>query len=96
MEENSIHAAEGKHDIYRHRVRDWKKSKARPQQLRKSVTAGRKGVWLEGGGLELNDRELDEAVLDWIIERRSKGLRDSRKLIMSKATSFQEEKQPRD
>ena len=87
-EENSIDAAERKFNINRHSVRDWKKKKANLQKLRKSVTAGEKRVRLEGGRRKLNDRELGEGILDWIIERRSKGLRVSRELIMSKSTAF--------
>ena len=44
----------------------------------------------------MTDEEIEENLLEWIFDRRDKGLRVSRKLIAIKAKKFQEEKQKDD
>lgn len=42
-------------------------------------------VCVEGGGGEVTDPEIEELLLNWISERRGKGLLVSRKLITMKS-----------
>ena len=46
---------------------------------------------LEGGGRKITNLDLEEAVLNWIHERRANMLRVSRKLIMRKAKAIHDE-----
>ena len=45
---------------------------------------------IEGAERKPFNEKLDESALEWIHERRSKGLRVSRKLIMKKAMVMHE------
>lgn len=51
---------------------------------------------LDGGGRNLTSEKIEQNLLEWIFDRRSKGLRVSRKIIMAKAAKFQEEKEKED
>ena len=51
---------------------------------------------LDGGGRHITSEEIEENLLEWIFDRRIKGLRVSRKIIMVKAAKFQEEKEKED
>ena len=44
----------------------------------------------------MTDTEIEESVLEWIFDRRGKALRVSRKMIILKAKSLQDEKCQRD
>ena len=77
-------AAALKYKVDRHSIRDWKKKKNESQELSKSVS-NKKTKRLQGGGTKTMSEEMEERVLEWIVERRSKMLRLSRKLIRKKA-----------
>ena len=82
-ENRSITAAAQKYNVDRHSVRDWKKKKNELQELSSSVNI-KKRIRLEGGGRKPLRKEMEETLLEWIIERRSKMLRVSRKIIRKK------------
>ena len=83
-ENRSITAAAQKSNVYRHSVRDWKKKKNELQELSSLVNI-KKRIRLGGGGRKPLSEEMEETLLEWIIERRSKMLRVSRKIIRKKA-----------
>ena len=59
-------------------------------------TGGAKRARLDGTSQKLTDAEIEEWVLEWIFDRRGKGLRVSKKMIMLKAKSLQDETCPHD
>ena len=61
-----------------------RKKKNEIQELSKSVS-NKKGKRLQGSGRKALSEEMEERVLEWIVERRSKVLRVLRKLIRKKA-----------
>ena len=83
-ENRSITAAAQKYNVDRHSVRDWKKKKNELQELSRSVNI-KKGIRLGGGGRKPLSEEMEVILLEWIIERRSKMLCVSRKIIRKKA-----------
>ena len=83
-ENRSITAAAQKYNVGRHSVLDWKKKKNELQELSSSVNI-KKRMHLGGGGRKPFSEEMEETLLEWIIERRSKMLRVSRKIIRKKA-----------
>ena len=83
-ENKSITAAALKYKVDRHSIRDWKKKKNELQELSKSVS-NKKRKRLQGGGTKTLSEEMEERILEWIVERRSKMLRGSRKLTRKKA-----------
>ena len=82
-ENRSITAAAQRY-VDHHSVRDWKKKKNELQELSSSVNI-KKRIRLGGGGRKPLSEEMEETLLEWIIERRSKMLRVSRKFIRKKA-----------
>ena len=93
-EDNSIQQREN-FKVDRHSIRDWKNKKAKLEDL-KRTTRGAKRARLDGAGRKLTDAEIEERASEWIFDRRGKGLRVSRKMIMLKAKSLQDEKCQRD
>ena len=55
-------------------------------------TTGTERKRIPGGGRKPLDETLEEDLLEWVRDRRSKGLRVSRKLIMRKAKIMHDEK----
>ena len=76
--------------VDRKRVREWKQNKI---QLTDRAASTKGSTWkrLEGGGRKAFNIILEENLLEWIYDRRSKGLRVSRKLIMKKAKIMYDE-----
>ena len=62
----------------------------------KRTTGGAKRTRLNEANRKLTDAEIEERVLEWIFDRRSKGLRVSRKMIMLKAKGLKDKKCQRD
>ena len=83
-ENRSITAAAQKYNVDRRSVRDWKKKKNELQELSRSVNI-KKRIRLGSGGRKPLSEKMEEILLEWIIERRSKMLRVSRKIIRKKA-----------
>ena len=83
---NSNRKAAAKFGVDRKRVREWRQKKSKLED----TSSKRKR--LEGGGRKPFDEDLEEALLQWVHERRSNGLRVSRKMIASKAKFFDNEK----
>ena len=83
-ENRSITAAAQKDNVDCDSVRDWKKKKNELQELSSSVNINRR-IRLGGGSWKPLSEEMEETLLEWIIERRSKMLRVSRKIIRKKA-----------
>ena len=82
--------------IDRNSIRDWRKKRDKIEELKVERSGGAKRQRLDGGGRHLTSEEKEENLLEWIFDRRSKGLRVSRKIIMVKAAKFQEEKEKED
>ena len=95
-ETNSNHAASKKYIIDRNSIRDWRRKRDKIEELKVERSGGAKRQRLDGGGRHLTSEEKEENLLEWIFDRRSKGLRVSRKIIMVKAAKFQEEKEKED
>ena len=91
-ETNSNHAASKKYIIDRNSIRDWRRKRDKIEELKVERSGGAKRQRLDGGGRHLTSEEKEENLLEWIFDRRSKGLRVSRKIIMIKAAKFQEER----
>ena len=89
-EVNSNHAASQRYRIDRNSIRDWRRKRKKIEKLLKDTSSGAKRKRLDGGGRCVTDEEIEENLLEWIFDRRHKGLRVSCKLIMIKAKKFQE------
>ena len=77
-------SAARKYDVDERRVREWRAKKESISSL--NLTDGeKKRKRVDGGGRKPQFQAVDEIVLDWISNRRERGLRVSRKLIMKKA-----------
>ena len=83
-EMNGNASAGRKFNVDRKRIRDWRAKKEEIVELR-GKAKGTKRKRCIGGGRKPFSKRLEEIVLEWIYDRRSKGLRVSRKLIMKKA-----------
>ena len=83
------HAAEKKYKVDRKRIREWRQKKSSIQNTMKAKRSQRKRI--EGARRKPFSEKLDEAVLEWIHERRGKCLPVSRKLIMKKAVLINDE-----
>ena len=81
-EANSNRSAASHFDVESKRVREWKKD----FEKIKSTKLNRQR--LDGGGRKYIDEDLEEDILHWIYEKRSKMLHVSRKTIMWKAKSI--------
>ena len=73
-------------NVDRKRIREWQSAKA------KLLAADNKRKHLEGGGRKPFDVGLEDELLEWVHERRSSGLRVSRKMISHKARAIHEQK----
>ena len=62
----------------------------------KRTTGGAERARLDGAGRKLTDTEIEKRLLEWIFDRRGKGLRASRKMTMLKVKSLHDEKCQRD
>ena len=76
-------------DVEPKRVREWKKD----LEKIKSTKSNRQR--LDGGGRKWVDEELEENLVHWVYDQRSKMLHVSRKMIMWKAKSIFNEKKQR-
>ena len=73
------HAAVKKYKVDRKRIREWRQKKANIQQAVNTKKEKRKPKkHIEGAGRKPFSEKLDEAVLEWIHERRGKCLPVSR------------------
>ena len=85
-------AAEKKYKVDGKRIREWRQKKASIQQTVNTKKAkGSQRKRIEGAGRKPFSEKMDEVVLEWIHERRSKCLPVSRKLIMKKAVLINDE-----
>ena len=73
-----------KFSVDRKRIRDWRATKEKIIEL-SGKEKGKKKKRCIGGGRKPFSERLEEIILEWIYDRRSKGLHVSRKLIMKKA-----------
>ena len=83
---NSNRSAARRFNVDPKRIREWK-SKA---EAIKSTKQGKKK--LEGGGRKCMDQQLEEDLVLWIYEQRSKMLHVSRKMIIFRAKKMFNEK----
>ena len=81
-EANSNKSAASHFDVEPKRVREWKKD----FEKIKSTKSNRQR--LDGGGRKCIDKDLEEDLVHWIYEKRSKTLHVSRKMIMWKAKNI--------
>ena len=77
-------SAARKYDVDESRVREWRAKKESILSLN-LADGGKKRKRVDGGGRKPQFQAVDEIVLDWISNRRERGLLVSRKLIMKKA-----------
>lgn len=89
-ENKGNHAAERKFNVDRKRIREWRDNKGKIEELL-AKTKGTKRKRCDGGGRKPFNEQLEEMVLEWVYDRRYKGLRVSRKLIMKKAKVMYDE-----
>ena len=75
-EANSNRSAASYFDVEPKRVREWKKD------IDKIKATKSKRERLDGGGRKCIDADLEEDLVHWIYEKRSKMLHVSRKMIM--------------
>ena len=85
-ENHSNHKAADKFNVAVKRIREWRQNKSK---IFESTTKP-KNKRLEGGGRKPLDIQLENQLVEWVYDRRSKGLRVSRKLIMVKAKCLYE------
>ena len=75
-EANSNRSAASRFDVEPKRVREWKKD------IDKINATKSKRQRLDGGGRKCIDADLEEDLVHWIYEKRSRMLHVSRKMIM--------------
>lgn len=85
-----------KYKIDRNSIHDWRTKQDKIEELKVERSGYAKQQRLDGGGRHLTSEIIEENLLEWIFDRRSKGLRVSREIIMVKAAKFQEEKEKED
>ena len=90
-ENNNISSASKKFNVDRKHIREWKDKKEELLFL-KNKDHGAKRKRLEGAGRKPLDQQMEEVLIEWIYDRREKGLRVSRKLFMKKALYTYNEK----
>ena len=78
--------------LIKKRIREWRKNKQKFLSLRKKDHVAKRKR-LDGAGRKPLDQQMEEALAEWIYNRRKKGRRVSRKLIMEKLFSFAMRKQ---
>ena len=81
---NGNRAAGRKYPADEKRIRKWRKNKNKIASLM-SMKKGQLGKRLDGARTKPLTENLEESIMNWIIFRRSKGLRVSQKLVMKKA-----------
>jgi len=74
-EMNSNHAAMKKYKIDRNSICDWRKKRDKMEELKVERSGGAKWQWLDGGGRHFTSEEIEQNLLEWIFDRRNKGLR---------------------
>ena len=82
--ELSNHAAANTYKVDPHSIRDWRKSKTKLRELWTTVGSTNRKRLLGAGRKPFNE-EMEESLLEWILQRRSKKLQVFRKIIMKKA-----------
>ena len=85
-EANSYRSAASRFDVEPKRVREWKKD------INKINPTKSKRQRLDGGRRKCIDTDLEEDLVHWIYEKRSRMLHVSRKMIIWKAKSIFDEK----
>ena len=80
-EENSGEAAASRFSVDPNRVRDWRKNKTEPQRLSEEDS---KRARLPGGGRKKVSEEIELNMWDWVISKRARQERVSRKMIRAK------------
>ena len=89
-EQKSNKKAAEKFKVDKKRIREWRSKKSLLEEQLKTTGTERKRI--PSGGRKPLDETLEEDLLEWVCDRRSKGLRVSRKLIMRKAKIMHDEK----
>ena len=70
------HAAEKKFNVDRKRIREWREKKESIEETVKSKKAkGCQRKRVKGGGRKPLSEKLEESILEWVYNRRSKSLR---------------------
>ena len=83
-------AASKKFHIDRKIISEWRKQRVSIHEKIDVKTKGHHSKRLDGGGRKLSNEGLEEHVMEWISNQRSKYLRVSRKQIMRKAKRYAE------
>lgn len=86
-EKFSISSAARNYNLDRRMVSRWLKNRSQ-FEVQMTEKRGKEKKRLPGGGRKPFSEELEKQVLEWVLERRTKGLRVSRILIMKKALIF--------
>ena len=71
------------------RIREWRESKKKLEDLKAAGESGRKR--LQGAGRKPHSEELEKRLVQWIISKREERLRVSRKMVRQKAIEFAKE-----
>ena len=83
-EEHNISEAARRFKVDRRTVAEWVKKKVAIQEATGQAHGGNRRR-LDGGGRKPLNGKLEDDLMEWILERRGKGLRVSQMLIMKKA-----------
>ena len=83
-EKNSNHKVAEKFNVAVERIKEWRQNKLKIFE----PTVKAKNKRLEGSGRRSLGLQLENQLVEWIYDRRSNGLRVSRKLIMGKGEYF--------
>ena len=86
-ENHSNRKAADKFKVAVKRIREWRQNKS----IIFESTTKPKNKRLKGGGRKVLDVQLENQLVEWIYDRRSKGLRVSRKQIMMKGKYLYED-----
>ena len=73
------------------RIREWRESKKKLEDLKAAGESGRKQ--LPGAGRRPHSEELEKRLVQWKFSKREERLRVSRKIVRRKAIEFGEEEQ---
>jgi len=86
-EKFSISSAARNYNLDRRMVSRWLKNRSQ-FEVQMTEKRGKEKKRLPGGGRKPFSEELEKQILEWVLERRTKGLRVSRILIIKKALIF--------
>ena len=92
-ENNSKEAAARKYGVDSKRIREWCQKKEELKVACKSTPQGNKRKKLDGAGRKCLSETLEEMLVEWISDRRSKRLYVSRKMVVVKAKELFEEEE---